>query len=142
MNHFGFFSVTVEDREVSVVHLGKISLPGHRDQPRCVQFSDDNRAIVTGSNDSIKVWSVETAKCVRSVKTEPITAVEYCAGDRQVLAGGKNGSLMIFDIASADIVQEVTDAHEGEIWQIRKHKVNKQHQYRLCYRCYRCCCSG
>ena len=78
---------------------------------------------MTGSNDSIKIWSVESCKCVRSVRTEPITCVEYCAGDRQVLAGGKNGSLLIFDIASADIVQEVTDAHEGEVWQIRKHKV-------------------
>ena len=38
-------------------------------------------------------------------------------------ANGKNGTLIIFDIASAEIVQEVTDAHEGEIWQIKKHKV-------------------
>ena len=102
--------------------MGKISLPGHRDAPRTVQFSEDNRALVTGSNDSIKVWSVESCKCVRTVATDPITCIEYCQGDRQVIAGAKNGSLLIFDIASAEIVQEVREAHEGEIWQIKKHK--------------------
>ena len=36
--------------------IKKHSVLGHRDGPRCVQFSEDNRAIVTGSNDSIKIW--------------------------------------------------------------------------------------
>ena len=40
-----------------------------------------------------------------------------------MIAGTKSGHLLIFDIASAEIIQEIEDAHEGEIWQIKKHKV-------------------
>ena len=53
---------------------------------------------------------------------QPVTCVEYCVGDRQLVAGSKSGSLYIIDIASAEVIQEIGDAHEGEIWQIKKHK--------------------
>ena len=43
-------------------------------------------------------------------------------GDRQLVAGSKSGALYIIDIASAEVIQEITDAHESEIWQIKKHK--------------------
>lgn len=94
-------------------------MPGHRDQPRSIAFSHDNRALVSGSNDSVKVWSVDSCKAVRSVKVEPVVSVAYCKGDRQVLAGTKTGKLLLIDIATADIIEEI-DAHEGEIWQIKE----------------------
>jgi len=110
------------DAQIDSSSLGKISLPGHREAPRAVQFSADNRALVTGS-DAIKVWSVESCKCVRTVPmAQPITCVEYCSGDRQLVAGSKSGALYIVDIATAEVIQEITDAHEGEVWQIRKHR--------------------
>ena len=43
-------------------------------------------------------------------------------GDRQLVAGSKSGALYIVDIASAEVIQEISDAHESEIWQIKKHK--------------------
>ena len=94
---------------------------GHRDQARSIAFSFDNRALVTGSNDSIKVWSVESCKPVRSIKTEPVLCVAYCQGDRQGLAGTKTGKILLIDIASAEIIEEI-DAHEGEIWQVKNSK--------------------
>ena len=65
-NQIHVHKVTVVEREIEASSVGKISLPGHREAPRAVHFSGDNRALVTAS-DSIKVWSVESCKCVRTV---------------------------------------------------------------------------
>ena len=40
----------------------------------------------------------------------------FAPGDRQVLVGTKRGSIQIFDIASAEMTEEIEDAHQGEIW--------------------------
>jgi len=104
-----------------VENLGKLTLAGHRDSPLAVTFSSDNRAILTGSNDCVKVWAVETCKPVRTVETEPVTTLAYVRGDRQALIGTKTGKLLLVDIASADILEE-KEAHEGEIWQIKSSK--------------------
>jgi U3 small nucleolar RNA-associated protein 12 len=104
-----------------VENLGKLTLAGHRDSPLAVTFSSDNRAILTGSNDCVKVWAVETCKPVRTVETEHVTTLAYVRGDRQALIGTKTGKLLLVDIASADILEE-KEAHEGEIWQIKSSK--------------------
>ena len=78
--HVHKVTVSSMDGQIESSSMGKISLPGHRDAPRAVQFSADNRAIITGS-DAIKVWSVESCKCVRTVPmAQPVTCVEYCSG--------------------------------------------------------------
>lgn len=38
-------------------------------------------------------------------------------GDRHVLAGLKNGKLLIIDIAAGDILEEIP-AHSAELWSI------------------------
>ena len=84
-------------------------------------FSHDNRALASGSNDSVKVWSVDSCRAVRTIKTEPVLCVSYCRGDRQLLAGTKNGKLLLLDIATAEVIEEI-EAHEGEVWQIKESK--------------------
>lgn len=41
----------------------------------------------------------------------------FLPGDRHVLAGLKNGMLLIIDIAAGDILEEIP-AHSGELWSI------------------------
>ena len=38
-----------------------------------------------------------------------------------MLAGTKTGKILLIDIASAEIIEEI-DAHEGEIWQVKNSK--------------------
>ena len=65
---------------------------------------------------------MDSCKAIRSVKIDqPVVSVAYCRGDRQVIAGTKNGKIYIIDIATADIIEEI-EAHEGEIWQIKNSK--------------------
>lgn len=39
----------------------------------------------------------------------------FVPGDRHVLAGLKDGKLLVIDIAAGDILEEI-EAHKGEIW--------------------------
>lgn len=41
----------------------------------------------------------------------------FVPGDRHVLAGLKNGHLLIIDVAAGDILEDIP-AHTGELWSI------------------------
>ncbi|KAK9880788.1 hypothetical protein WA026_013117 [Henosepilachna vigintioctopunctata] len=107
--------ISCKDSEPSC--LRSISSQGHHSEVRAVAFSSDNLAMVSGSGESIKMWSRPTQACIRTVETPYILSLIFAPGDRHVLAGCKDGKLLIIDIASGDILEEVS-AHTQELWSL------------------------
>ncbi len=93
-----------------------VSNVGHNSDVRSLAFGEEG-SVVSGSSTGIKVWNMETFSCIRTVETEYVLTVCFAPGDRFVLAGLKNGSLLIIDLSSGEIVETV-EAHEKELWRI------------------------
>lgn len=57
-NTVELFSLTIEPTLTSEVKsLRRIQSQGHHSEVRCVAFSSDNLAVVSGSADEIKMWN-------------------------------------------------------------------------------------
>ncbi|XP_066151518.1 WD repeat-containing protein 3 [Euwallacea fornicatus] len=87
---------------------------GHHTDVRAVAFSSDNSAIVSASGESIKMWNRPSQTCLRTVETGLVLSVSFVPGDRHVLAGLKDGKLLIIDIAAGDILEEI-QAHTNHL---------------------------
>ncbi|XP_044270413.1 WD repeat-containing protein 3 [Tribolium madens] len=97
--------------------LRSIVSQGHHSEVRSVCFSNDNLAIASGSAEAVKMWNRPSQACLRTVETGYILSCIFVPGDRHVLAGLKNGALLIIDIAAGDILEEIP-AHTEELWAI------------------------
>ncbi|KAG8269233.1 Dip2/Utp12 protein [Homalodisca vitripennis] len=100
-----------------VTFLRSISTHGHHSEVRSVAFSSDNLAIVSGSGDQVKMWNRPSLACLHTVDTSYVLSVMFVPGDRHVLAGCKDGQLLIIDIAVGDILENIP-AHTSELWSI------------------------
>jgi len=90
---------------------------GHRTEVRALCISSDSLAVATGSGESIKMWNRTSQSCLRSIETGYVTSLCFVPGDRHLLAGLKSGAILIVDIGTADILEEVP-AHQSEVWDI------------------------
>lgn len=127
-------ATSIKDREA--VCLRSIANQGHHSEIRAVSFSSDNLAIVSGSAESVKMWNRPTHSCLRTISTgytvklhfwiclldfycyfSYVLSIIFVPGDRHVLAGLKDGRLLIIDVASGDILEEIP-AHTKEVWSL------------------------
>lgn len=109
------FDISCKESNLEKVITG----PGHDSDVRCVTFdNEDNTSIVSGSGTGLKLWNRGNASCLRTIVTEYILSVCFVSGGRYVLAGLKNGALVIVDVASADVVEIIEAAHSKEVWRV------------------------
>ncbi|KAK6631604.1 hypothetical protein RUM44_006133 [Polyplax serrata] len=92
----------------------KLYQQGHRSEVRVVTFSSDNLAVVTGSADSVKLWNRNSTACLRTISTGYVNTLCMVPGDRHVIGGLKDGSLIIVDLNASDILETIP-AHGKEI---------------------------
>ncbi|XP_039277698.1 WD repeat-containing protein 3 isoform X2 [Nilaparvata lugens] len=97
--------------------LRRIVTQGHRSEVRCVAFSSDNLALVSGSAETLKMWNRPSLACLRTVESGYALSVSFVPGDRHALVGTKQGNLQIIDIASGDLLEDIP-AHTSELWTI------------------------
>ncbi|KAG5891080.1 hypothetical protein JTB14_028283 [Gonioctena quinquepunctata] len=116
-NTVELYSIQSSTRDSEATCLRSIVSQGHHSEIRSVSFSSDNLAIVSGSGESIKLWNRPSQACLRTVATEYVLSTAFAPGDRHILAGLKNGKLLIIDIAAGDILEEVP-AHTTELWSV------------------------
>ncbi|XP_065338658.1 WD repeat-containing protein 3 [Cloeon dipterum] len=90
---------------------------GHRSEVRAVCFSSDALAVATGSAESVRVWNRTSQSCLRTIATDYVTSLTFVPGDRHLLAGLKSGSILVMDIGTAEILEEIS-AHQGEVWSV------------------------
>ncbi|CAG5107461.1 Similar to WDR3: WD repeat-containing protein 3 (Homo sapiens) [Cotesia congregata] len=102
------------DEENNVMLKCSISLQGHRTDVRAVCFSSDNSAFATASGESIKLWERSTLTCVKTVGSGYVLTLTFVPGDRHIIAGMKDGKILIIDISNGDILEEIP-AHQQDL---------------------------
>lgn len=116
-NSIELYSLHTEEKKPEVKRLRSITAHGHRTDVRAICFSSDNLAFATVSGDSVKLWNRPTLACLRTVQCGYALAVTFVPGDRHLIVGLKDGKMLIIDIASGDILEEVP-AHSKELWSV------------------------
>ncbi|CAK9807252.1 WD repeat-containing protein 3 [Anthophora plagiata] len=116
-NSIDLYSLFMEEKDAEVKHLRSITNHGHRSDVRAICFSSDNLAFATASGDSVKLWNRPTLACLRTVQCGYALTAVFVPGDRHLIVGLKDGKMLIIDIASGDILEEVL-AHSKELWSI------------------------
>ncbi|KAH1004388.1 hypothetical protein HUJ04_004145 [Dendroctonus ponderosae] len=103
---------SVKDAEPNC--LREIVKQGHHSQVRAVAFSSDNLAIVSGSDDTLRMWNRPSQTCLRTIDVGFVQSVVFVPGDRHVLAGLRDGKLVIVDVAAGDVLEEIV-AHSKDL---------------------------
>ncbi|KZC12214.1 PREDICTED: WD repeat-containing protein 3 [Dufourea novaeangliae] len=116
-NSIDLYSLFTQEKDAEIRHLRSITKHGHRTDVRTLCFSSDNLAFATASGDSVKLWNRPTLACIRTVECGYALTATFVPGDRHLIVGLKDGKMLIIDIASGDILEEVP-AHAKEIWSI------------------------
>lgn len=100
-----------------------VELPGHRTDVRSISLSSDDKMLATAANGSLKIWNVRTQSCIRTFECGYALCCSFLPGDKVVLVGTKTGSLELFDVASAALLETVENAHDNgaAIWSLQVH---------------------
>ncbi|XP_003486560.1 WD repeat-containing protein 3 [Bombus impatiens] len=116
-NSIELYSLFTQEKNAEVKHLRSITNHGHRSEVRAVCFSSDNLAFATAAGDSVKLWNRPTLACLRTVQCNYALTATFVPGDRHLIIGLKDGKMLIIDIASGDILEEIP-AHSKELWSV------------------------
>lgn len=113
-NTIEVYTLDTSNKQAEPVFRRRVSQQGHHSEVRTVTFSSDNLALVTGSGDSVKLWNRSSSACLRTVSTGYVLSLCMVPGDRHVIAGLKDGKLLIIDLNTSDILEEIA-GHEKEV---------------------------
>lgn len=116
-NSLDLYSLILEEKDIEPKCLRTITAHGHRTNVRAVCFSSDNLAFATASGDCVKLWNRPSLACLRTVECGYALTATFVPGDRHLIVGLKDGKMLIIDIASGDILEEVP-AHTKELWSV------------------------
>lgn len=115
-NSIRVFALNLKDKKSEPELLRTLQSQGHSSEVRTVCFSSDALAVASADANSLKLWNRES---MRSVQTISDTGYALCCcfapGDRHVLIGRMDGILVIADIVSGEILEEIP-AHQKELW--------------------------
>ncbi|KAG5332620.1 WDR3 protein, partial [Acromyrmex heyeri] len=113
-NSIELHSLFMDEKNQEVKHLRSITAHGHRTDVRAICFSSDNLAFATASGDSVKLWNRPTLSSLRTVQCGYALTITFVPGDRHLIVGLKDGKMLIIDISSGDILEEIS-AHSKEL---------------------------
>ncbi|XP_031826213.1 WD repeat-containing protein 3 [Nomia melanderi] len=116
-NSLDLYSILTQDKNPEVNQLRTIVKHGHRSDVRAVCFSSDNLAFATASGDSVKLWNRSTLACIRTVECGYALTATFVPGDRHLIVGLKDGKMLIIDIVSGEVLEEIP-AHSKELWSV------------------------
>ncbi|KAG7200923.1 hypothetical protein KM043_003284 [Ampulex compressa] len=116
-NSIELHSLLMEEKDAEVNCLRVLTTHGHRTDVRAICFSSDNLAFATASGDSVKLWNRPSLACLRTVECGYALTITFVPGDRHLIVGLKDGKMLIIDISSGDILEDVP-AHSKELWSV------------------------
>lgn len=114
-----------------VTRVHTLALPGHRGDVRAVALSGDDGTLASTSNRLVKFWTTAPSyrpsdadgvptgppQCIRTAMTSTFAlCCAFVPGGKRLVVGTKCGALQLFDVASARLVCEVVNAHDGAVW--------------------------
>ncbi|KAI0478827.1 WD domain-containing protein [Xylariaceae sp. FL0804] len=97
-----------------------VELPGHRADVRSLALSSDDRLLASASNGSLKIWSMLTQKCGKTLDCGYALSCAFLPGDKLVVIGTKGGDIELFEVSTGTLMDSVT-AHEGAVWSLQVH---------------------
>lgn len=92
-----------------------LELCGHRTGVRALAVANDDSMFLSLSNESVKVWSASTGRCVRTIASGYGLCGFFLAGNEHVLIGTKEGQLELYNIQLGEQAQTM-DAHSGAVY--------------------------
>lgn len=117
-NSIRVYALNIAEKKPEPEMLKSLHSQGHPSEVRAINFTSDTLALVSADADSIKLWNRPTMKCVRTINgTGYALCTLFAPGDRHCLIGTMSGKLVIVDIVSGDILEEI-QAHQKEVWSI------------------------
>ncbi|TKY84971.1 hypothetical protein EX895_006051 [Sporisorium graminicola] len=103
---------------IEPVLASALEAPGHRSDIRAVALSSDDTLLASACGaGQLKIWNVNTGRCIRTLPCGYALSVAWLPGDQHVLVGCKDGTLRSFDVR-AGIAVETLDAHQGPLWSV------------------------
>ncbi|TFK43635.1 WD-repeat-containing protein [Crucibulum laeve] len=94
-----------------------VDLPGHRTDVRTLCLSSDDQILASASNGSLKIWNMKTTACIRTMDCGYAICSTFLPGDRHIAVGTKTGEILIYDIASSSLIDDIK-AHTGTVWSL------------------------
>ncbi len=78
------------------------SLEGHIGGVHCVSFCGDQMVISAGSDRSLRIWDIETGKCLRVIEQDVhrVNALATFHQENYVVSGSRDTTLRIWDLAN------------------------------------------
>ena len=105
-------------------------LDSHKLPLRGVQISENDGILATHSFDSVKIWKIDfmaqqeqlSLNCSHNIEIINVTALVILPGNKYVVLGTKEGSLLLYDLQASELIQEVIEqAHTKEVWELAMH---------------------
>ena len=106
-------------------------LDSHKLPIRSVQISENDGLMTTCSFDSVKVWKIDfmaqqqqlKMTCSQSIDHPNILSMLILPGNKHLVMGTKEGSLLLYDVLANEMLQELgpDKAHSREIWELAMH---------------------
>ncbi|KAJ3206540.1 hypothetical protein HK099_000505 [Clydaea vesicula] len=97
--------------------ISTLEMQGHRSDIRCLALSSNDELIASGSNNSLKIWNVNTGQCIKTMESGYALCCTFVPGNKYVIVGTKSGDLEIFDLSSSSLLESIK-AHEGPLWSL------------------------
>uniref|UniRef100_A0A6P8IV86 WD repeat-containing protein 3-like n=1 Tax=Actinia tenebrosa TaxID=6105 RepID=A0A6P8IV86_ACTTE len=91
--------------------------PGHRSDVRTISLSSDGMCVLSGSQETLKVWNRDSQQCIHTMSTGYTLCSFFVPGDKHAIIGTKEGKIEIYDIAAGSLLESV-EAHEGPVWSL------------------------
>eukprot|EP00897_Mesotaenium_endlicherianum_P000518 jgi/Mesen1/10467/ME000082S09971 len=88
---------------------------GHRSDIRALALSPDSLLLLSCSHNSLKVWNPMTGVCLRSMDSGYGLSTLFIPN---TLVGTKGGALEVYDVAAAQQLSVLSDAHAGAVWSL------------------------
>ncbi|GMM35856.1 snoRNA-binding rRNA-processing protein [Saccharomycopsis crataegensis] len=110
--------ISITNNEIQPVKKHAVDLLGHRTDIRSMAISHDDKLLATASNGELKIWNIKTKNCLRTITCGYSICCQFLPGDGLVVIGTRSGDLQLFDLASSELVSEITEAHDSAIWSL------------------------
>ncbi|TPX36245.1 hypothetical protein SmJEL517_g01588 [Synchytrium microbalum] len=117
-NAVEIYVANLPDKTAPTQLVTAIDLSGHRSDVRCLALSSDDQMIASASSDCIKIWSVATGQCLKSMDAGYALCASFLPGNKHIIIGTKTGELELYDLGSSALLETVK-GHTASVWSLQ-----------------------
>jgi len=109
---------------VSLDPCQSLESPGHRTGVRSLAVSHDDSLLMSTSAEAVKIWNMNTHRCVRTMASGYGLCGMFVPGNEYVLVGTKEGHLELYDLRVGELAQRETK-HSGAVYALAEQPDHK-----------------